>query len=110
LCDAERMFGVAVVFDFPVTVEARDKERHENRDRNQLQYWRPAHSVAPAGSRIKNQFEQEATERTEKTEKSAGPNEIAFLRCLRCLLVRQAKLDGSCQLKGTDHGTCSFAM
>ena len=32
------------------------------------------------------------------------------LRCLRYLLVRQAKLDGSCQLKGTDHGSCSFAM
>jgi hypothetical protein len=26
------------------------------------------------------------------------------------VLVRQAKPGGSCQLKGTDHGNCSFAM
>jgi hypothetical protein len=35
---------------------------------------------------------------------------IAALRCLCYLLVRQAKLDGSCQLKGTDQGSCSFAL
>jgi hypothetical protein len=39
-----------------------------------------------------------------------GPSKSAFIGVYLRFLVRQAKLDDSCQLKGTDHGNCSFAM
>jgi hypothetical protein len=56
---------------------------------------------------------------SERLEKPKNPNfeqgvtkatKGGFLRYLCYLLVRQAKLDGSCQLQGTDQGSCSFAL
>jgi hypothetical protein len=51
-------------------------------------------------------IEQEVTEATEERQ-ILKP---VFFCSLCFLLVRQAKLDGSCQLQGTDQGSCSFAL
>jgi hypothetical protein len=65
-------------------------------------------STASVSGRTKRRFFHAEPRRG--AEPAEEKTKTIILRFPQRSLVRQVKLDGSCQLKGTDHGSCSFAV